>query len=228
MAAARHQAQVRRLDRVVAERARHHVAVQVVHRHERQPPGGGDRLCRRHAHQQRADQPRPARDRDGVHVVEPGARALERVGRDRVHQLEVVARGDLRARPRRSGRAAAPGRRSRSTRSGRPRSRPRRTCRRSSSRGRGSSGRALLHRPPHDERVLAVVVVVARGGGRRRGTRTARTAGWRRRSRCAPRACTARSACPPARTGARAARWRCPGAAGAGSTATFIRCQTVS
>jgi hypothetical protein len=35
----------------------------------------------------------------GLDVVEAGAGALERVGGDRVHELEVVARGDLRHHP---------------------------------------------------------------------------------------------------------------------------------
>ena len=96
MAAARHEAEVGRLDRVVAERAGHHVPVQVVHRHERQPARGGERLRGRDADEQRADQPGSARDRDLLDVVEPRAGPLERVGGHRVDQLQVVARGDLR------------------------------------------------------------------------------------------------------------------------------------
>ena len=96
MAAARHEAQVRRLDRVGAERAGRDVAVQVVDRHQRQPRAPRPAPWPTTAHQQRADQPRAARDRDRLDVVEPRAGALERVGGHRVDQLEVVARRDLR------------------------------------------------------------------------------------------------------------------------------------
>jgi hypothetical protein len=73
--------------------------VEVVHRHERQLTGGGKCLGRREAHQQSADQPRPVRNGHRVDVVETSARAFEGVGRDGIHQLEVVARGDLRHNP---------------------------------------------------------------------------------------------------------------------------------
>ena len=78
-----------------AERARHHVAVQVIHRHERQLAGGGKSLRGRQAHQQRADQAGTARDGNGVDVVEPSLGALERVRGDGIHEFQVVARGDL-------------------------------------------------------------------------------------------------------------------------------------
>ena len=99
MPAARDEAEVGRLDRLGPERARHDVAVQVVDRHERQAPRGGDRLRGREPDEQGADQAGPAGHRHRVDVVEPGPRALQRVGRDRVHKLEVVARGDLRDDP---------------------------------------------------------------------------------------------------------------------------------
>ncbi len=72
------------------------MAVQVVDRHERQPAGGGERLRGRDADEQRADQPRALRHGDLLDVVERGAGAVERVVDDRVDELEVVARGDLR------------------------------------------------------------------------------------------------------------------------------------
>ena len=68
---ARHEAEVGRLDRVVAQRARHHVPVEVVHRHQRQPRVAAIAFADETPDQQRADQPGPARDRDGVDVVEP-------------------------------------------------------------------------------------------------------------------------------------------------------------
>ena len=71
------------------------VAVQVVDGHEREPARPGERLRRREADEQRADQARPARDGDGLDVVEGGAALLERLGEHRADELEVPARGDL-------------------------------------------------------------------------------------------------------------------------------------
>ena len=228
MAAARHQAEEGRLDRLRPERAGDDVAVQVVDRHERQPARGGQRLGPRQAHEQRADQPRAARDGDRVDVVEPRRAALQRVGDHRVHQLEVPPRRDLRHHSavarvqqalggdhvradlavlgdqRGAGVVAA----------GLDR--------------RGSSGGALRDRPPHDQGVLAVVVVVGAPAPGRPEVEASRTGGSPRRWRCAPRACTARWACRPARTAAPSARWRSPGARSRSSTATFMTCQTVS
>ena len=72
------------------------MALQVVDRRERQPPRGGEPLRGRDADEQRADEPGPLRDRDQLDVVEPAPAARERVVDDRVDELEVVARGDLR------------------------------------------------------------------------------------------------------------------------------------
>jgi hypothetical protein len=69
--------------------------MQVVDRHERQLARGRDRLRGRHADEQRADQARPAGDRDLGHVVERRARCLERVVQHGVDQLQVVAGRDL-------------------------------------------------------------------------------------------------------------------------------------
>ena len=58
------------------------VPVEVVDRHERQPPRPGDRLRRGEPDEQRADQARALRDRDAVDVVERRAR-LRRAPRAR-------------------------------------------------------------------------------------------------------------------------------------------------
>ena len=46
------------------------MALQVVDRRERQAPCGGQPLRGRDTHEQRADEPRPLRDRDQLDVVE--------------------------------------------------------------------------------------------------------------------------------------------------------------
>ena len=81
------------------EEVRRHVALQVVDRRERQPPRGREPLGRRDADQQRADQPGPCVTRDERDVVERRARLAQRVVDDRVDELEVMARGDLRHDP---------------------------------------------------------------------------------------------------------------------------------
>ena len=88
---ARHEAEVGRLDRVVAQRASHDVPVEVIHGHQRQLARRGDGLRGRDSDEQRADQPGPARDRDRVDVVQPGAGPLQRVRGHRVDQLQVMA-----------------------------------------------------------------------------------------------------------------------------------------
>src|SRR4051794_32014581 len=99
MAAARHEGEKWRLHGPLAERAREHVPVEVVDRRERQAPGGGQRLGRRDTDQKGADEPGAARHGNPVDVVERCAGLLERVRDDRVDQLEVPARGDLRYDP---------------------------------------------------------------------------------------------------------------------------------
>ena len=99
MAAAREQARERRLEVGRPQEERRDVPVQVVDGDERQPPRPRERLRRRDADEERADQPRPGRDRDGVDVVERRAGAAERLldhGRD---ELEVPPRRDLRDDP---------------------------------------------------------------------------------------------------------------------------------
>ena len=95
VAAARDQAEERRLDRVGLEEVRRDVTVEVVDRDQRLAVRRGQRLGRAQPDQQRADQPGALGDRDLVDLGEAGARLLERGGHHRVDQLEVVARGDL-------------------------------------------------------------------------------------------------------------------------------------
>jgi hypothetical protein len=95
VAPARHQAEIGRLDRPGTEGARHHVALQVVHRRERQAARRSQRLPGGDAHEQGPDQARPARDCDLLHLVQGRAPLLERVGYDRVEQLQVPARCHL-------------------------------------------------------------------------------------------------------------------------------------
>ena len=95
VAAAREQAEKRRLDRVGLEVERGDVAVQMVDRRERQAARPGERLRRRDPDEQRADETRALRDRDGVDVVERRARLAERLAHDRGDELEVAPRRDL-------------------------------------------------------------------------------------------------------------------------------------
>ena len=95
VAAARDQAEERRLDRIGLEEVGRDVTVEVIDPDQRQPVRGGQRLCRAHADQQRPDQPGGRRDRDGVKIgkLSPGVR--EGPVDHGVDELEVVARGDL-------------------------------------------------------------------------------------------------------------------------------------
>ena len=100
--AARNQAQERRLERTVAgviaaeQEVRRDVALEVIDRRERQLAGGGERLRRGQADEQRADQARALRRRDQLDLLEADAGVAQRARDDHVDQLEVVARGDLR------------------------------------------------------------------------------------------------------------------------------------
>ena len=89
MPAAGHETDVGRLDRFGLQCARHHVAVEVVHGYEREPARRGQRLGARHADEQRPDQSRSTGHGHPVDLVEANVRALERVARDRVDELEV-------------------------------------------------------------------------------------------------------------------------------------------
>ena len=70
--------------------------LQVVDRDERDSARPRDRLGRREPDEQRADQPRPARDADPREIAELDARLVERGPQDRRDELEVTTRGDLR------------------------------------------------------------------------------------------------------------------------------------
>jgi hypothetical protein len=93
------QAEERRLDRIGGEEVGRHVALQVVDRRQRKPARSRQPLGRRDPDQQRADEPRPLRHRDERDVVEPASRLPQRVVDDRVDQLEMVPRRDLRHDP---------------------------------------------------------------------------------------------------------------------------------
>ena len=95
MAAAREQADERRLERVVAEVERCDVPVEVVDRDERRPRAPRDRLRRRDADEEGADKPGALGDRDPVDVVERDLRTRERLAHDRSDELQVAPRGDL-------------------------------------------------------------------------------------------------------------------------------------
>ncbi len=95
VAAAREQAEERRLERIVAEEEGSDVRVQVVDRDERQPASPRDRLRRAQADEERAGKPGPARDRDPLDVVEGPTRFGERFIDRRDDEFEVPARGDL-------------------------------------------------------------------------------------------------------------------------------------
>ena len=96
MAAAREQAEERRLDPLGLEVERRDVAMQVIDRHQRQVVRPSKRLRGREADEQRTDETRPLRDRDGVDLrkLDPGL--TESLARHRDNELEVSPRGHLR------------------------------------------------------------------------------------------------------------------------------------
>ena len=95
MAAARKQAEKRRLDLGRVEVQGGDVPVQMVDRNERQLARPSERLGCRNAHEQRADEPRPLRHGDRVEILERRGGAGQRFADDRPDQLEVTARCDL-------------------------------------------------------------------------------------------------------------------------------------
>ena len=140
---------------------------------ERQAARGGQRLGARHAHEQRADQPRAAGHGHRLDVVERCAGALEGIRGHGVDQLQVAARGDLRhhaavalvQQPLRSDHVRAAPRRPRLT-SGGAGVVAARLDRRGSRVRRASAWRRVHgltggRGAPHDQGVLPVVVVVA-------------------------------------------------------------------
>ena len=70
--------------------------LQVVDGRQRQPARGGEALGRRDADEQRADEPGSLGHGDERDVVEAAPRQAQRVLDDRVDELEVMARRDLR------------------------------------------------------------------------------------------------------------------------------------
>ena len=71
------------------------MAFEVVHADERRAVHPGERLGRRAADEQRADEPGPLGDRDAVEIAQPDARLRERAANDGHDRLEVAARGQL-------------------------------------------------------------------------------------------------------------------------------------
>jgi hypothetical protein len=67
----------------------------MVDRRERKLARRGERLRARDSDEQRADEPRALGDRDGVDVVERGARPRERIVDDGREELQMVTRCDL-------------------------------------------------------------------------------------------------------------------------------------
>ena len=96
MAAAREQAEERRLQRLRLKVERRDVPVEVVDRDERQPARPRDRLRRAEPDEQRADQAGPLRHGDPVDVVEGDAGLAERLTDHRRHELEMPPRRNLR------------------------------------------------------------------------------------------------------------------------------------
>ncbi len=71
----------------------------MIHRGERQLPGGGERLRGRQADKQRPHEPRTLGGGHQAHVCERYPRLAQRPLDDQVHELQMVAGGDLRDDP---------------------------------------------------------------------------------------------------------------------------------
>jgi hypothetical protein len=71
------------------------VAVEVVHRHERQAARPGEALGSREPDEERPDQARPGRHGDAADVVQGRAGLLQGLAENRQHELEVPAGRDL-------------------------------------------------------------------------------------------------------------------------------------
>jgi hypothetical protein len=67
----------------------------VVHRRQRQLPGGRQGLGGRQAHQQRPDKPRALRCGKQLDLGQRDPRPVQCLLHDQVDKLEVVTRGDL-------------------------------------------------------------------------------------------------------------------------------------
>jgi hypothetical protein len=96
VAAAREQAQERRVERVRLHVQGCDVPVQVVDRDEGQPLRPRDRLRGREADEERADEPGALRHGDALDVREARPRLGQRLAHDRRDELEVAPRRDLR------------------------------------------------------------------------------------------------------------------------------------
>jgi hypothetical protein len=96
VAAAREQAEERRLEGLGFQVQRCHVPVQVVDGREREPSPERDSLRRSDADEERPDQAGPACDADEIDVVERCAALVERVADDVRDELEVPPRRHLR------------------------------------------------------------------------------------------------------------------------------------
>ena len=95
VAAAREQAEERRLDRVGLEVERGDVAVQVVDRHERQPQRPRERLRRREPTRSAPISPGPRVTATRSTSPSSAPRLAERLADDRRHELEVPPRRHL-------------------------------------------------------------------------------------------------------------------------------------
>ena len=93
--AAGEEAEERRLDGIRPEIERRDVPVEVVDRDQRHAARPRDRLGRREADEQRADESGALRDGDCVHLRQGRVGFYERLPDDRKDELEVVPRGDL-------------------------------------------------------------------------------------------------------------------------------------
>ncbi len=94
-----HQQQEERIGQVLGQARREGVALQMVHRHQRQAAGQGDRLARRKAHHHPAHQARPGGGGDSVQVREARASVGHGLADDGLDDLDVGAGGDLRHHP---------------------------------------------------------------------------------------------------------------------------------
>ena len=95
-AAAREEAEERRLQRVGPREERGDVAVEVVDGDQREPARPGERLRRGDADQERTDESRALRDADRLDVAQIGVRLVERPAHGRQDQLQMMAGGHLR------------------------------------------------------------------------------------------------------------------------------------
>ena len=163
MPAARDQAQERRLERVGLEEVRGDVALQMVRRPRAAcawPPRATSRWRPRPAARRSGPGPRVTASDSIVRELDPGL-GQRRVD-DRVDELEVMPRRDLRARRRRTARERRPARRSRWSGSSPPSVTAAQVSSQEVSIARiKPSTAAVPDLEPHDQGVLAVVVVVA-------------------------------------------------------------------